>query len=277
MGIEPHLKQAITRVVPSEAERAAGRLWADKIEQVSQRFRIDGALIIEDIVDSAIISAARRAFSESYSGYLDGSQHEDTLLTGRRRVIITIELRPPFDDPSLFANPYLIPILNGLLDDGFVIGAFGIVCSLAQAPAQDRHDDGATLFPGSGIDRVLPPAAITVGIPLIEMNSIHVTTELWLGSHRDPNRGSTAEGIEPVVRPGSCVFWDFRLLHRGTANQSITPRPLLYLTYCRPWFVDHLNFTRKKNPKQRPLLAGRSFLSGLPENHQRLLVRAQET
>ena len=276
MGIEPHFEQAITRIVPSSAERTAGVLGDETIDHASQRFRMDGALIVEDIVDAAIIAAARRAFGGAYSHYLDGSKYEDTLMTSSRRLIITINLEPPFDDPWLFANPYLLPILNNVLGDGFVVGAFGVVCSLPSAPAQDRHEDGAILFPDTGVDRILPAAAITAGIPLIEMNEIHGTTALWLGSHRDPSRGSKEEGIEPVVREGSCMFWDFRLLHRGTPNRSAIPRPLLYLTYCRPWFLDHLNFTAKKNPKQKPLLATKNFISGLSEQHQRLLVRAQE-
>ena len=43
------------------------------------------------------------------------------------------------------------------------------------------------------------------------MNEVHGTTALWLGSHRDANRASKEEGIEPVVREGSCMLWDFRL------------------------------------------------------------------
>jgi ectoine hydroxylase-related dioxygenase (phytanoyl-CoA dioxygenase family) len=161
------------------------------------------------------------------------------------------------------------------LDDGFVVGAFGIVCSLPSAPAQHRHHDGGILFPTAGFDPLLPAAAITVGIPLLEMNEVHGTTALWLGSHRDENR-LNEDGIEPVVRLGSCMVWDFRLFHGGTANQGTVPRPLLYLTYCRPWFLEHLNFNTKGNAQQKPLLARKSFLSGLSEQHQRLLARAQE-
>ena len=76
---------------------------------------------------------------KAYSHYLDGSEHEDALTVGGRRLLITINLEPPFDDPQLFANPYLLPILSAALDDGFVLGAFGVVCSLPSAPAQHRH------------------------------------------------------------------------------------------------------------------------------------------
>jgi len=178
----------ILRIVPSEAERVAAELGSETIEQALRSFRIDGALIIENIVDTAIISEARRVFGKAYSHYLDGSEHEDAAKVGGRRLLITIKLEPPFDDPQLFATPYLLSLLRAELDDGFVISAFGVVCSLPSAPAQHRHHDGGILFPGSGFDRLLPAAAITVGIPLVEMNEVHGTTALWLGSHRDENR-----------------------------------------------------------------------------------------
>jgi len=264
----------ILRIVPSEAERAAGSLRSATIEQASQSFRLDGALIIESIVDAAIIAEARRAFVEGYSQYLDDRHHDDAVLVGARRLLITIKLEPPFDDPHLFANPYLLPVLSAELGDGFVLGAFGIVCSLTSAPAQHRHHDGGILF-CSGIDYVLPTTAITVGMPLLEMNEVNGTTALWPGSHRNESR-LKEKGIEPIVREGSCVLWDFRLWHGGTPNRGTLPRPLLYLTYCRPWFLEHMNFDKRKNPGQKPLLAKKNFFSGLSERHQRLLARAHE-
>jgi ectoine hydroxylase-related dioxygenase (phytanoyl-CoA dioxygenase family) len=270
--MEPNVQRTLSRIVPLESERTAGALGRETIERASRCFRADGALVIEDVVDGAIIAAAQKAFDQTYSHYLNGSKNEDVLNVGDRRLLITIRLEPPFDTPQLFANPYLLPVVSAALDDRFVLGAFGVVCSLPSAPAQHKHNDGGNLFPQSGLNGVLPAAAITVGIPLLAMNESHGTTALWLGSHRGPVEDVA---IEPVVREGSCLLWDFRLLHSGTPNRSALPRPLLYLTYCRPWFVEYMNFN-KKNPKQKPLLATKAFLSGLSEKHQRLLRRAQE-
>jgi hypothetical protein len=64
------------------------------------------------------------------------------------------------------------------------------------------------------------------------------------------------------------------LFHAGTANPGSVPRPLLYLTYCRPWFMDHLNFNTKENPNQKPLLVNKNVLSRLSGQHKRLLGRA---
>jgi hypothetical protein len=276
MSIEPDSQSIIARIVPSKSERMVGTLEPETIRYASQRFRIDGAVLIEDIVDIAVIAQARRAFDEAYSNYLDGCARDDALIVGDRRLIITINLEAPFDNPQFFANPYLLPVLREALDDGFVLGALGIVCSLASAPGQHRHADGGDLFPRSGIDKLLPASAITVVIPLLEMNEVHGTTALWLGSHRDASRAKNSEeAIRPIVREGSCMLWDFRLTHGGTPNRSASPRPLLYLTYCRPWFLDHVNFGTK-NPRQKPLVAKKNLWLSLSEQHQRLLIRTRE-
>jgi hypothetical protein len=261
---------AMLRITPSETERIAGVLSGKTIEDASRHLRVDGALILEDVVDPALIGQARQAFCERYGHYLDGNKHEDALTVGERRLMITVDLEPPFDQPQLFANAWLLPILEAALDEDFLVGGFGVVCSLSTAPTQHCHRDGGILFPHSGLNWLLPVAALTVAIPLLEMNDLHGTTALWLGSHRGQSLAST-EGIEPVVREGSCVLWDYRLLHGGTPNRSTVPRPLLYLTYCRPWFVDHCNYRR-----QAPIHASRLFVSALSEHHQRLLARAQE-
>src|SRR6266568_2534741 len=105
----PHCQQTISRIVPSETECTRSALGSETIERALRCFRADGVLIIEDIIDVAIIAEARRAFCETYSRYLDGSEHEDALKVGDRRLLITVNLEPPFGHPQLFANPHLLP------------------------------------------------------------------------------------------------------------------------------------------------------------------------
>ena len=106
MGTEPRRQSIIRRIVPSQSERTAGTLGTETVEYASQCFRADGALIIEDIVDTVLIAEARRVFGEAYSRYMDGGRHDDALRVGARRLIITITLEPPFDDPQLFAPAF---------------------------------------------------------------------------------------------------------------------------------------------------------------------------
>ena len=41
---------------------------------------------------------------------------------------------------------------------------------------------------------------------------------------------------------GAAIFGDYRTLHRGTANRSPEPRPLLMHVYGREWWSDAVNY-----------------------------------
>jgi len=263
--------KAMLRVTPSDKERSIGEFQRDTIELALRALRVDGLLILEDVVDLALVDAARTAFHDTYTDRLSGARHDHVKNVGEKRVMISIELAPPFNDPSLFANRWLCQILEQALGEKFVIDAYGAVCSQPGAPAQHVHRDGTELFAPSGLDLLLPAVAITVGIPLLEMNQIHGTTALWPGSHRAEKHGGAP--VEPTVRRGSIVLWDYRLVHGGTANKSSIARPLIYMTYCRPWWIDCVNFN---NPFQKRVRARKGMLTGMPEKHRSLLARAEE-
>jgi ectoine hydroxylase-related dioxygenase (phytanoyl-CoA dioxygenase family) len=278
----------LMRITRSDAEEKSGAFSSETLEKTSRCLRAEGALILEDIVNPALIQEAREAFVQRYDPYLDGQKHSDALQVGDRRLMITVDLEPPFERRELIANPWLLSVLRAAFDDDVVLGAYGVVCSLPAAPRQHIHIDGSDLFPQAAINRVLPIVAVTVAIPLLEMNEIHGTTALWPRSHRDAAFASKVEaslapesrtcalgraeiGDEPLVREGSCAIWDYRLLHSGTPNRSAVARPLLYMTYCRTWFVDHKNYQQ-----QAPVRAPKGFLADLPEDLRRLLARVQE-
>ena len=261
----------VMRITPSEAERNAGVFSKATLDKAAHCVRTEGCLILEDIVNPALVIEARDTFVRKYDRYLDGRNHDDALEVGDRRQMITLDLEPPFDQRELVANSWLCPVLSAAFEGDFVLGAYGVVCSLPAAQRQHIHQDGGDLFPQAALNRMVPTAAITVAIPLLEMNEIHGTTALWPGSHHVDTLGSAEVGEEPLVREGSCVIWDYRLRHAGTPNRSPVPRPLLYMTYCRPWFVDHKNYRQ-----QVPVRAPKGFLTGLPDDLRGLLVRAQE-
>jgi ectoine hydroxylase-related dioxygenase (phytanoyl-CoA dioxygenase family) len=259
------------RITRSVVERNAGAFGSETLEKASRCLRAEGALILEDIVNPALIREAREAFVQAYDRYLHGKKHYDALQVGDKRLMITVDLEPPFERRELIANHWLLSVLRAAFEDDVVLGAYGVVCSLPTAPRQHIHQDGSDLFPQAALNRVLPIVAVTVVIPLVEMNENHGTTALWPRSHRDDKLATTEIGEEPTVREGSCAIWDYRLRHGGTPNRSAALRPLLYMTYCRAWFVDHKNYQR-----QAPVRAPKGFLADLPEDLRRLLARAQE-
>jgi ectoine hydroxylase-related dioxygenase (phytanoyl-CoA dioxygenase family) len=260
----------VMRIAPAEAELNAGSFSSTTIDKALRCFRTEGSLILEDVINPALILEAREAFITSYERYLDGQKHSDARQVGDKRLMITVNLEPPFERRELVANPWLRSILSAIFDKDFVLGAYGVVCSLPAAQRQPIHQDGGDLFPQAALNRLLPTFAVTVGVPLLEMNEIYGTTALWPGSHRDETLAS-AESDEPLVREGSFVIWDYRLRHCGTANRSAAPRPLLYMTYCRSWFLDHKNYQQ-----QPPLRAPKGYLASLSQDLRPLLARAQE-
>ena len=48
------------------------------------------------------------------------------------------------------------------------------------------------------------------------------------------------------MRAGQALIFDYRTRHRGLGNSSGDERPLLYITYARPFFVDVYNFDSKR-------------------------------
>jgi ectoine hydroxylase-related dioxygenase (phytanoyl-CoA dioxygenase family) len=261
----------LMRITRSEAEWNAGAFSTETLETAARCMRANGTLILEDIVDPALIREAREAFLQRYDRYLGGQKHHDAVQVGERRLQITVDLEPPFQRRELIANQFLLSVLKAAFEDDIVLGAYGVVCSLPAAPSQHIHRDGAVLFRQAALNRLLPTVAVTVAMPLLEMNEIHGTTALWPRSHRDDTLASTETAEEPLVREGSCAIWDYRLRHGGTPNRSAAPRPLLYMTYCRAWFVDHSNYQQ-----QVPVRAPSGFLANLPEDLRPLLARVQE-
>jgi ectoine hydroxylase-related dioxygenase (phytanoyl-CoA dioxygenase family) len=268
----------IMRIKPSKAEWSAHEFSSATLDIAADGMRTDGALILEDIINSALIVETKEIFLQRYKRQLNGEKHADVDEVGDRRPMISVDLEPPFDRRELVANSWLCPVLSAAFEDDFVLDAYGVVCSLPAAPRQHIHQDGGDIFPQAGLNRLLPMVAVTVAIPLLEMNEDHGTTALWPGSHRDEmraalalNPNSSESCDEPLVREGSCVLWDYRLRHCGTPNRSAVPRPLLYMTYCRPWFRDHKNYR-----KIVALRAPKGFLAKLPKDLRCLLSRVQE-
>ena len=123
-------------------------------------------------------------------------------------------------------------------------------------------------------DPELPPFAITVAVPLIDLTEETGTTRLYPGTQRaergeDGKPTHLPEPVTPLIARGGCMLVDYRLWHRGTANRSQVVRPILYLIYARPWFTDFRNFKR-----HAAISLDRQSLARIPREHRPLFQRA---
>jgi ectoine hydroxylase-related dioxygenase (phytanoyl-CoA dioxygenase family) len=229
---------------------------------------MDGALVLDQIIDPDLIERARVEFLAEYADYLALPPPGDALIVGDRRIQVPVRVRGRFADTSLFGNPFILSAVGAALDEDVIMGNYGVVVSLPGAPDQHVHSDGVELFPKTPLDPLLPSWAITVAIPLLAMNLDHGSTEVHLGSHRKAERDCTAP-CSPDVPEGSCLMWSYRVRHRGTANRSDAIRPLLVATYQRSWFFDDANYNR-----HAPLHVPEDQWYQLSDEHRRLLRRA---
>lgn len=244
-----------------------------------KEFIKNGVTQLDGIVPLNVIKSAHKEFhadylqsAEIYEEKIKQDLDRSVIGLGDKRYMLTVELSGAFAEPDLYANPAILEILEEALGKDFVIDSYGIVLSLPGSKDQRLHHDGG-LF-GNQIDRILPVYAITVVIPLIEMNTETGSTKVWPGTHRSVIRDAENQDLSnltghimPLVKEGSSIIWDYRTMHLGRENTSHTPRPILYITYCKPWFRDTGNFHHK-----RRALLGPGFLDTVPKQ-SRFLFR----
>ena len=245
-----------------------------KSEQVQQAYNClvkNGYAILDHVLPEDKVRDMNLEFNRRYTKYLQNQELEDTRKVGNRRFMVPIDLSGAFGDPLVYAHPFVVAVVRKALDLDAILESFGAVISLPGARAQHIHRDGRLLF-DAAISPILPAHALTLVMPLIDMNDVHGTTAIWPGSHRWRERDEQAAPEAPQIPVGSCALWDFRLFHGGTANRSEVHRPILYATYARRWYQDTINFVKATQPR---LVFDGDFLARVPEDRQSLFAHVR--
>jgi ectoine hydroxylase-related dioxygenase (phytanoyl-CoA dioxygenase family) len=181
-------------------------------------------------------------------------------------MMLSVRLTGPFLDPRLYANPLLLPVLQQLLGADLLIDNFTCVIALPGAGEQHLHRDHPALFPESPqVSQDLKPYAITLVIPLVDLTPETGTTRLFPGTNRGNPPGEEAL---PFISRGECFLMDYRIEHQGLPNRSAMRRPVLYIVYTRPWFIDLVNMRR-----QPRINIDASDLAVIPSEHHPLFRR----
>eukprot|EP00554_Chaetoceros_debilis_P001243 CAMPEP_0194096602 /NCGR_PEP_ID=MMETSP0149-20130528/57426_1 /TAXON_ID=122233 /ORGANISM="Chaetoceros debilis, Strain MM31A-1" /LENGTH=608 /DNA_ID=CAMNT_0038782581 /DNA_START=36 /DNA_END=1862 /DNA_ORIENTATION=+ len=185
---------------------------------------------------------------------------------------------PPFRNTNVADNSLLVGLSKLLMaGPNVVVDTLSTVISLPGCPVGHWHgdvedpffyyaglmgnhnDDDDDTSMNSG--RHLPPPGVITVIPLLEVGGQipNGPTEFLMGSHIPPTRDDSdydwwtrqqtaqtplVQSLELILpaTPGTVILLDIRLRHRGGANRSDKPRPILYLGYTMRWFRDAANF-----------------------------------
>jgi hypothetical protein len=254
-----------------------GTWLPDELPKAYERFKTDGCLWLKGVFPPAYLNELRAIFLEEYGPYFNpgGESYSRALEVGDKRLMIPVEIKGAFNNPTLYAHPLICSFMKQALGDDFKLGGFGAVVSLPGALDQHIHRDHPALF-GTMIDDFLPNFAVTMIVPLVDSNEISGTTRVWKGSHfaryHVVNSGTEFDKRDyqdPYAGVGDCLLMDYRLYHSGLANRSDKVRPILYVTYFRPWFKDYVNYRN-----HHPLLVDEAEYEKAPPHYRPLFSNA---
>ena len=268
---EPTDQQAI--------QRFAGSL-SEGLESAVAAFQRDGVLWIRDLFRRERICRLASYYNQHYASLEKEELEQRHAMVGDQRYMITASIKGPLNSTKLYANKTLMPLLRRLLGNRLIISSFGSVIAYPGADAQRVHFDYPPLFDEETTCVSLPPHAITLVIPLVDLTEQTGSTAVWLGSHtrigaRRELEGLVASGsydgsVTPLPKMGDAFLMDFRTIHAGTPNRSDSPRPILYIVYSREWFREDLNFS-----EQPAINISAKQLGKVPRKHRHLFSAAR--
>ena len=258
-------RSPVLRYEPGDAE--AGRARPEYAALGAELFNAYGMLQIDNAFPVELIQKLQTVFFERYSAYFQDHDHPDALHVGDKRYMLTVDIEDPFDDPRLLGSATVLPIIQKILGDEAVLGAFTAVISLPGSRDQQLHKDHPALFPDSRWHFDIPPFSAQIIIPLIPLDEFSGTTRFYKGSHKVLTADSEALGHQDAMVPlGSCLLNDYRCAHRGLGNRSELVRPILTLVFNRPWFHDFKNYG-----KQPPLRLPQASYDQMPPHLKELV------
>ncbi len=259
-------RSPVLRYEPGDAE--AGRERPEYAALGAELFNTHGMLQIDNAFPVEMIQKLQTVFFERYSSYFQDSDHPDALHVGDKRYMLTVDIEAPFDDPRLLVSATVLPIIQKILGEEAVLGAFTAVISLPGSRDQQLHKDHPALFPDTRWHFDIPPFSAQIIIPLIPLDEFSGTTRFYKGSHKVLTDDSEALGHQDAMVPlGSCLLNDYRCAHRGLGNRSELVRPILTLVFNRPWFHDYKNYG-----KQPPLRMSQAAYDKMPAEMKELVA-----
>lgn len=253
-------------------EREIERFGADQADAAGGVLLRDGVVILDGLWPAALLDKVREFLAETQPEALSGAESNPGFASavGHRRQVHSVLLDQGCPAAEVLLHPALDTVFALGLGADYLFEAVGVISAAPGAKAQHAHRDGGTLFPGSGLDRMLPPAALTLAIPLVDQDADNGLTAFWPGTHRDRDSDPLDPPVAAPMPRGSAAVWDYRVLHRGEDNRSTAPRPLLYVTVCRPFWTDHMNF---ESVGANRLIGRRAFRDAVPAAMRKRFTR----
>lgn len=193
-----------------------------------ERIRREGYTIVENAIEPGLVDALNVALLRlerelDARPAMNGFEGHKTV-----RIYNLLAFGAPFTQVPVHAR--VLPIVEGVLDDGCLISSLSSIAIDAGEIAQPIHAD----------DMVIPLAKPHIPIvcnsmwALTDFTDANGATRLVPGSHvkDNPEYGGKYDTIAAEMKKGSVLIWDGALWHGGGANTTHKRRTGIAMNYC---------------------------------------------
>ncbi len=237
-------------VVISPGELESGQISEEHLKTAAEAMRVDGYVVLKDVVNTDHLDIIRKKMLEDLGPILAREDAPFNFIAGN------VQQDPPPFPPYIFrdvlVNDMVIAVTKKILGRGMKNAFYSGNTNLPGSDAQPVHTDSGNLW--ENLEYPHPAYAIVVNIPVVPMNEVNGSPEIWPGTHLDKTmhihmdeikipldlleeRRKTNPPIQPKVELGSVLIRDMRLWHRGMKNHSDQPRPMIALIHHPGWWA----------------------------------------
>ena len=202
---------------------------AKKLERHLGQIDDQGFTVVENAIDAEWLSALNSSLIE-LEGRL-GIKPAGNAFEGSNTVRIYNLLvhGPVFERVPV--NPAVLPIIEGVLDEGCLISSVSSISIDPGEVAQPIHSDEQAIH----MPRPHPPLVCNSMWALTDFTEENGATRIIPGSHtwdHYPELGQHYESIPAEMPKGSVLIWHGGLWHGGGANKSDARRVGIAMNYC---------------------------------------------
>lgn len=232
----------------SAEEVASGRLTEAHFQEALEAMDRDGMVVLKDVIAPEHIEVLREKLLEDVAQFTGRKDAPFNFNRGN------IQQDPPPFPPYLFrdvlVNELVISITKAILGPGVKSNFYSGNTAIKSDQRQPPHADVGQLF----TTLVVPTFGIVVNVPVVDMSPKNGSTEIWLGTHKNPAvwihapkidvpqeamdryRAEGMTPLQPTVSAGSVLLRDIRMWHAGMPNHTDSPRPMIAMIHWSSWF-----------------------------------------
>jgi ectoine hydroxylase-related dioxygenase (phytanoyl-CoA dioxygenase family) len=233
------------------------------LERLAADLNRDGICVLRGLFDPALVER----WYEAFMALFERRKNVPGGLAPREeaRYYLTLPMVEPFADVNVFANPAVLGVLNRVFAQEYVMVQLGADVPVKGSQYQETHRDYRPLFTD---DVATPLYALAVNFPLVDVTPDNGPFEMARGTHvlrRDEGLAKVESGEIPMeqftMKRGDLMIRTPLALHRGTPNNTDTPRPMVVMGYVMHWL----------HTPQVDLTFARDYYDALPPETRKML------